>query len=147
MSAGELDGEASPKDEGPLAARLNCRILIAEDDPDHQRLISFFLRTAGAEVHITENGRDALERALEAERQQWPFDIILMDMKMPAPDGYETTRQLRTNGYRRPIIAVTAHGMIGDREKCLEAGCDDYLLKPIDWGQLLATIIQHTKKS
>ncbi|MCI0492924.1 MAG: ATP-binding protein, partial [Planctomycetes bacterium] len=141
---------ASTKTTAVLAVRLDCQILLAEDGPDNQRLISLVLRKAGAEVEVVDNGQKALEKAL-ATRPGWgrrfddpkkPFDVILMDMQMPVMDGYEATRRLRAEGYTGPILALTAHAMKDDMQKCLDAGCDEYLSKPIVRETFLATIAQ-----
>jgi CheY-like chemotaxis protein len=112
--------------------KLHCRILSAEDCPTNQRLITILLRRAGAEVELAEDGQIALGLALEAQWSGSPFDLILMDMEMPVMDGFEATRKLRSAGYRPPIIALTALDMTANRQKCLDAGCDDYITKPID---------------
>ena len=127
------------------SVRLNCRILLAEDGLDNQALISYHLRKAGAVVTIVENGKIACETVEEAMQsgQMEQFDLILMDMQMPELDGYAATARLRTAGFVRPIIALTAHAMAQDREKCLAAGCTDYLTKPIKRGLLLEALQRH----
>jgi signal transduction histidine kinase/ActR/RegA family two-component response regulator len=135
-------GGASPSIALPVNALdslENLRILIVDDAPDNQKLLSFHLRKAGATFDLAENGRVALEK-LEQARATTPFDVVVMDMQMPVMDGYTATRQLRDMGDHIPVIALTAHAMTGDREKCLAAGCDDYLTKPINRGRLIATI-------
>ncbi len=134
---------------------LNCRVLLAEDGPDNQRLIAFLLRKAGADVTIVDNGQKAMEYAL-ATYPGWgrrkddpsePFEVVLMDMQMPVMDGYEATRRLRDAGYDRPVIALTAHAMEHDRAKCLDAGCDDYVAKPIDRHKLIELVHRYARAS
>ena len=131
-------GEEPPRAPPPPGQRLEGRILLAEDGPDNQRLISFFLRKAGAVIEVVENGQLALDAALVASEDGEPYDLILMDMQMPVMDGYQATRQLREKGYARPIVALTAHTMPGDRDKCLRAGCDDYTGKPVKKPELVS---------
>lgn len=127
-----------------LPSLSGCRILLAEDSPYNQRLFSFLLTKAGAETTIVENGQLAVEAALAASQTPTPFHLILMDMQMPVWDGYKATAQLRSQGYQGPIVALTAHSMSSDRDKCLQAGCDDFLNKPVDRQELLYTVRQFT---
>jgi Amt family ammonium transporter len=122
---------------------LHGRILLAEDGLDNQRLISLLLMKAGADVTTVENGQLAVETILAAREVGKPFDVILMDMQMPVLDGYEATRQLRQLGYTGPIVALTAHAMAEDCQKCLDAGCNDYLPKPFQHRALLEMVAQH----
>ena len=127
--------------KGEPKSLLGLRVLLAEDGPDNQRLITHLLRKAGAEVEVVENGQKAIEQVLRRSRQERPFHAVLMDMQMPVLDGYEATRSLRSQGYGGRIIALTAHAMAGDRQRCLDAGCDDYAVKPVDRLRLVEAIL------
>ena len=130
--------QINPSNTTAPHAALFGRILFAEDGADNQRLIGFHLQKAGATVHVAANGQEACDALLAAATTATPFDLILMDMQMPLLDGYEATRRLRAAGISTPIIALTAHAMADDRRRCLDAGCDDYLTKPINRDQLLS---------
>ena len=116
---------------GPGPA-LHGRVLLAEDVAVNRRLISTILLRAGIRVDEAENGEVALNKTLAAREAGRPFDIVFMDMQMPVMDGYEATRRLRQAGYLRPIVALTSHSMAGERQRCLDAGCDEYMTKPLD---------------
>jgi signal transduction histidine kinase/CheY-like chemotaxis protein/HPt (histidine-containing phosphotransfer) domain-containing protein len=111
---------------------LQGRVLLAEDGEDNQHLLSGHLRKVGLDVVIAVNGRQAVEQVKAGS-----FDLVLMDMQMPEMDGYSATRALRELGYTVPIVALTANAMAEDRTRCLEAGCSEYLSKPISRAQLL----------
>jgi len=134
-SAGSQQSKNNPNK--PLTG---CRTLVVEDGIDNQRVLTAFLKVAGSQVDIVENGKLAVDRILESDSQ---YEIVLMDMQMPVMDGYEATRQLRSAGYKKPIIAVTAHALSSDRKRCLDAGCDDYFSKPIDRKALIAMVAQY----
>jgi PAS domain S-box-containing protein len=127
--------------------RLACRVLIAEDGIDNQRLISFLLRKAGADVAVVDNGQVAMEQALAAQAEGNPFAVILMDMQMPVMDGYTSTSKLRAAGYSGVIIALTAHTMSGDQQRCLDAGCDNYATKPIHGAKLISLILSSQRRN
>jgi signal transduction histidine kinase/CheY-like chemotaxis protein len=110
-------------------------ILVVEDSVDNQVLFSHILQKAGMLVTVAENGRRGADLALQGE-----FDLVLMDMQMPVLDGYSATQELRAKGFKKPIIALTAHAMKADLNKCLNAGCNDILTKPVNKSQLIATI-------
>jgi len=135
----------APDRAGASPKRLEGRrILLAEDAPDNQRLIRFILEKAGAEVAIAENGRVAFDQVTKAEQEGNPFDAILTDIQMPIMDGYELTQALRSGHYTGPIIAVTANAMAGEDQRCLTAGCNDYVSKPIDRARLLGVVERST---
>ena len=132
----EISSEARP---APLnEAFRGCRILVAEDNAVNQLVVSAALRKLGCAVELVSNGTEAVEKYRNSD-----FDIIFMDCQMPGVDGYDATRQIRSeeSGPNRvPIIALTAHALSGDRERCLEAGMDDYLTKPLETSKLQAVL-------
>ena len=112
------------------------RILMAEDNPINQRVGKLILQKEGFEVDLVADGNEALE----AHRNN-PYDLILMDCQMPTMDGLEASRQIRLLHQRQPIIvAVTANALVGERERCLKAGMDDYLSKPFQAEQLVTLV-------
>jgi CheY-like chemotaxis protein len=113
------------------------KILLVEDNETNRDMLSRRLERRGYQVIIALDG----EQAVVMARSETP-DLILMDMSLPVLDGWEATRQLKAASETRtvPIIALTAHAMQGDREKAIEAGCDDYDTKPVEFQRLLAKI-------
>lgn len=126
----------------PIAIDLtNTRVLLAEDSPDSQELIKHILSNHGAQVSVANDGAQALQLARKNE-----FDVILMDIQMPEIDGYEVTRILRAEKFKKPIIALTAHAMLEERLRSKAAGCDAHVTKPLNFRQLLSTVYYMTHK-
>ena len=139
MDAPATDGMCSTRQQpqGSLPSLVAARILLVEDGDTNRKLISLLLHDVGARVTTAENGRIGVDLAAKTS-----FDLILMDMQMPVMDGYAATRLLRQEGVAVPIIALTAHAMEGDEEKCRAAGCSGYVTKPIDAEVLVHTVAQ-----
>jgi signal transduction histidine kinase len=129
----------------PVRVRAGLQILLVDDGLENRRIISHILRNAGFSVTLAENGLEAFEKTMAARAEGKDFDLLLMDMQMPIMDGYEVTRRLRDAGYQGPIAALTAHVAPEDRQKCMEAGCDYYLSKPIHREHLLGNVVQWTE--
>ncbi len=118
--------EQKRREVGEQGARPG-HVLVAEDNVANQALIKLLLKKNNLQVTVANDGREAIDLACEAD-----YDLILMDLQMPEMNGYDATRMLRSRGLATPIVALTAFAMADDREKALEAGCDDYLAKPIN---------------
>jgi CheY-like chemotaxis protein/nitrogen-specific signal transduction histidine kinase len=153
VASGPLSDVSAPDQNATPAGALDaaedvrlppgCRLLLAEDGVDNRRLLLFILGKAGANVTQVDNGQAAVDEARRAAAAGRPYDCILMDMQMPVLDGYAASRALRSGGYRGAIIALTAHAMTGDRQRCLDAGCDEYATKPIDRRQLVQLVAKY----
>ena len=115
------------------------RILFVEDDMDTYKLVQFVMERSGYEIFLAATGRDGVSAAIK----QQP-DLILMDLLLPEMDGWSATAEIRSNLVTAniPVIALTAHAQAGDRKRALDAGCDDYLIKPIDMAELLRIVDQ-----
>ena len=118
--------------------RFCGNVLVVENVKTNQVFMKAMLEKTGLQAAIAGDGAEAVSKALEQS-----FDIIFMDIQMPNVDGYEATRILRSKGVKTPIIALTAGVMKDDKEKCIQAGCDDYLSKPVIYSKLVATISKY----
>lgn len=125
------------KNKLKTATLKGVRVLLVEDSLDNQALVSRFLMMEGAEVDLANNGIEGVTKAMGGQH-----DIVLMDIQMPELDGYGAITQLRKNGFSKAIIALTAHGMIEDRLKCISVGSDSHLTKPVN----RAALIEHVRK-
>lgn len=121
-----LDHAAETSRSSQVTNLQGTRIVVVDDSKDNQLLISHLLKRAGALVDFAENGAEGVEKALALNP-----DIILMDVQMPVMSGIDATTRLRAKGFVKPIVALTAHALKGDREQCLAAGFTDYLTKPV----------------
>jgi CheY-like chemotaxis protein len=121
----------------PEAPANKLQILLVEDLPANQMLVVHVLNRRGHSVEVANNGRQAVELA-----SQRPFDLVLMDLQMPDMDGFEATAAIRAlpTVARIPIVALTAHALPADRDRCLAAGMDDYLAKPLDVRKLVQVV-------
>ena len=146
-----LDYGQLQSDQETLAAthapQLACDVLIVDDRRDIRFLSKYILQQSGATVNECEDGLVAVEHVSARLHQDGGPDLILLDMQMPVLDGYATAQRLRTLGYAGPILALTADAMQSDMNKCLQAGCNDYLSKPIDKLQLLSKVAEWTTGS
>lgn len=120
-----------------------AKILVVEDNEMNRDMLSRRLQRKGYEVVLASNGAEGVEIAL-SERP----DLILMDMSLPVLDGWQATRQIKTNPETQtiPIVALTAHALAGDREKSIQAGCDEYETKPVDFPRLIGKIKSFLEK-
>jgi PAS domain S-box-containing protein len=118
-----------------------ARVLLVEDGASNRKLIMLVLTRLGAIIDWADDGKSGAEKALAGN-----YDVVLMDMQMPIMDGYTAARLCRSKGLKTPIIALTAHAMRGDEEKCLQAGCSGFLTKPIDMDLLVRTVAHASGK-
>jgi signal transduction histidine kinase/ActR/RegA family two-component response regulator len=126
--------------------RLTARILVVDDRRDIRFLLTRILQRAGAMIETADNGREAVEKVRELMHVDGGLDLVVIDMQMPEMDGYEATRTLRELGFDRPIVALTANAMHGDRERCVAAGCTEYISKPIDGSEMLRLVSRLVEK-
>jgi CheY-like chemotaxis protein len=127
-----------PSPEKPDVNLAGLSVLFAEDNADILASYSTMLEFFGCSVERVTNGLDAINQALSQ-----PFDVVLMDIQMPILDGLAATRRLRQVGFDKPIIALSAHAMKEDRQRFLEAGCNDHIPKPIDMDELLLRLVEY----
>ena len=140
---GEVREHYHARQDLPLPRLDGLRLLLAEDNEVNQQIAVELLESAGARVAVANNGREAVAQ-LEANLGDEPFDGVLMDLQMPEMDGFEATRQIRADARFAglPIIAMTAHALVEERQRCLDAGMNDHIAKPIEPEALFRTLHQ-----
>jgi len=131
LNRSKSTGQGADEIRQTVSTSFSGKVLVAEDIEGNQMLMKVMLSKLGVDVVIAEDGKQAIQKALSKS-----FDLILMDMHMPHMNGYEATGVLKQQGYKPPIVALTANAMKDDGQKCIEAGCDGYLTKPVDRREL-----------
>jgi signal transduction histidine kinase/CheY-like chemotaxis protein len=138
----DMQVEAIEEAECIIPNSVSGHVLVVEDSPDNQDLIAKYLIKAGASVEVVDNGLIAVQKALTCS-----YDLILIDVQMPIMDGLTATKKLRAEGYTKPVVNITANAMKEDQDKCLAAGSDDYLTKPVDVRHLYKVLQTYLKPS
>lgn len=134
--------KTQPKKAAPKLPNLQgIKVLLVEDSIDNQIVVSRFLKMEGAQVELANNGLEGVEKAIHGDH-----NLVLMDIQMPELDGYGAISQLRSQGFKKPIIALTAHGMVEDRNRCLEIGSNDHLTKPVNRMELISRVHDFTRE-
>jgi hypothetical protein len=142
LELSELSDEGADTAESRLD---DCRLLVVDDGRNNQRIIRFILEEAGAYVDIADDGQVGVAWAVAAKEAGTPYDVILMDVQMPVMDGLEATRKLKSRGVTAPVIAITAYATTQDRQRSLDAGCIEFVTKPIIPDQLVGVVARHFK--
>ena len=123
---------------------MTARILVVEDNPDNRTLLLDLLTSLSYEVLESVDGKDGVEKAISEKP-----DLILMDLSLPQKDGWQATKEIKANPETKdiPVIALTAHAMVGDKKRALDAGCNDYISKPIDMMELIKKVQEHLNQN
>ena len=125
---------------------MGARVLITDDNVVNQKIAAKMLEKLGCRVDIAANGQEAINAVVNRS-----YDVLLMDCEMPEMDGFTATRQIRAretdSGHRLPIVAMTANTSVEDRERCLDAGMDDHICKPVQFDELLTAMLKWTQEA
>lgn len=133
-------------EDASVVDEIQCRVLVVDDRREIRFLAQRLIEKAGGTVVAAEHGAQAVDMLANPDLVQ-DIDLVIMDMQMPVMDGYAATRRLREQGFEKPIIALTANAMKDDRDKCLDAGCNDYATKPLDGQDLIRKIARQLEAS